>query len=823
MSQSLFAPAETWFRTQGWKPFPFQYEAWQAYLSGQSGLVNAPTGSGKTYSLVVPILLEFIHQHPDYRTKRNNGLQAVWITPIRALAKEIELSANRAIAGLGLPWQVGVRSGDTSGKERERQKSKPPEFLIITPESLHLLLAQKGYPDFFKNLNVVVADEWHELMGSKRGVQVELALSRLRALSPALKVWGISATIGNMEQALEILHLTPPSVPPAGGMKGGVIRATTKKNIEVISVLPDSVETMPWAGHLGIQLLDKVVDIVKKSTSTLIFTNTRSFAEIWYQKMLDKAPELSGLIAMHHGSISKEMRNWVEDQLYDGKLKAVVCTSSLDLGVDFRPVETVIQVGSPKGVARFLQRAGRSGHQPGATSRIYFVPTHSLELMEAAALREAIEKNIVEERIPYIRSFDVLMQYLVTLAVSDGFYPDEILKEIRSTFSFNSISDEEWEWMLNFITTGGDSLQAYDEYRKVIIEKDGRYKVEDRRIAQRHRLSIGTIVGDTSINVKFVTGKYLGTIEEYFISRLNPGDTFWFAGQVLELVRIKDMEAQVRKSKRKSGLVPSWQGGRMPLSSQLSELIRLKLDEVARGKDQAVELTFLKPLFDLQRIRSRLPTKKDFLIECFETSEGHHVVMYPFEGRFVHEGLAALVAYRIARIKPITFSIAMNDYGFELLSDQEIPIEEAVETNVLGTEELMKDIQASINSTEMARRKFRDIASISGLVFKGYPGKPIKDRHLQSSSQLFFEVFHEYEAHNLLFRQAYEEVMDFQLEEVRLRKALARINQQKIIITRPDKPTPFAFPIMVDRLSRDKLTSEQLKDRIQKMTVEYKD
>lgn len=822
-NSTALRPAEDWFHQKGWEPFAFQREAWQAYLAGKSGLINAPTGSGKTYSLLIPILLEFIQSHPDQLTKRNQGLQALWITPIRALAKEIELSANRAIEGLGLSWKVGVRSGDSSAKDRERQKSKPPEFLIITPESLHLLLAQKSYGDFFKELKVVVADEWHELMGSKRGVQVELALSRLKTLAADLKVWGISATIGNMDQAIEILIPHANSPLDKGWRKGGYIRANIKKQVDVISVLPDAVETMPWAGHLGIQLLDKVVEIVKHSTSTLIFTNTRSFAEIWYQKMLDKAPELSGLIAMHHGSISKEMRNWVEDQLYDGKLKAVVCTSSLDLGVDFRPVETVIQIGSPKGVARFLQRAGRSGHQPGAVSRIYFVPTHSLELMEAAALREAIDKGIVEERIPYIRSFDVLMQYLVTLAVSDGFYPDEILKEIRSTFSYTSISDDEWAWMLNFITTGGDSLQAYDEYRKVIIEKDGRYKVEDRRIALRHRLSIGTIVGDTSLQVKYVTGKYLGTIEEYFISRLNPGDTFWFAGQVLELVRIKDMEAQVRKSKRKSGLVPSWQGGRMPLSSQLSELIRNKLDEVVKGNEHDGELRFLKPLFDLQKSRSHLPGKHDFLIEYFETGEGHHVVMYPFEGRAVHEGMAALVAYRIARIKPITFSIAMNDYGFELLSDQEIPIEEAVETNVLGTEELMKDIQASINSTEMARRKFRDIAAIAGLVFKGYPGKPIKDRHLQSSSQLFFEVFHEYEAHNLLFRQAYEEVMDFQLEEARLRKALDRINHQKIIITRPDKPTPFAFPIMVDRLSRDKLTSEQLKDRIQKMSVAYKE
>ncbi|MCK6617477.1 MAG: ligase-associated DNA damage response DEXH box helicase [Cyclobacteriaceae bacterium] len=832
---TLISKAEAWFQSKGWKPFSFQYEAWQAYLAGQSGLVNAPTGSGKTYSLVVPILLEFIRNHSS---SSQQGLQAIWITPIRALAKEIELSAIRAIEGLGLHWNVGIRSGDTSLRHRQHQKTTPPEFLIITPESLHLLLAQKGYADYFKNLKVVVADEWHELMGSKRGVQVELALSRLKTLVPQLKVWGISATIGNMEQALEMLlgkcytPLFTPSrgeenkLPPLRGVRrvyentNTFIKASISKKIEVISILPDSVETIPWAGHLGIQLLDKVVEIVKQSTSTLIFTNTRSFAEIWYQKMLDKAPELSGLVAMHHGSISKEIRHWVEDQLYEGRLKAVVCTSSLDLGVDFGPVETVIQVGSPKGVARFLQRAGRSGHQPGAVSRIYFVPTHSLELTEAAALREAINKGIVEERVPYIRSFDVLMQYLVTLAVSDGFFPDEILKEIRTTFSYNSITDDEWAWILNFITTGGDSLQAYNEYRKVIIDHDGRYRVESRHIAQRHRLSIGTIVGDPSLNVKLLSGKYLGTIEEYFISRLNPGDTFWFAGQVLELVRVKGMDAQARKSKRKTGLVPSWQGGRMPLSSQLSERIRNKLDEVVKGKEKDVELKFLKPLFDLQRQRSHLPEKSEFLIECMETAEGHHVLMYPFEGRFVHEGLAALVAYRIARIKPITFSIAMNDYGFELLSDQEIPIEEAVETNLLGAEELMKDIQASINATEMARRKFREIAAIAGLVFKGYPGRPVKDRHLQATAQLFFEVFHEYEAHNLLFGQAYEEVMDFQLEEARLRNALERIKHQKIIITRPDKPTPFAFPIMVDRL-REKLTSEQLKDRIARMTVRY--
>lgn len=814
MSADPLKVGKDWFSEMGWRPFPFQLEAWQACLEGYSGLVNAPTGSGKTYSLMMPLVLEFLQRHPSARAQKNAGLQAIWITPIRALSKEIEISARRLVEGLGLHFTVGVRSGDTSLKERMRQKTRPPHLLITTPESLHLLLAQKSYGELFKDLKVFIADEWHELMGSKRGVQVELALSRLKSVAPELKVWGISATIGNMDQALEALI---GNYYQRGNYR--IIRSDIKKEVEIISVLPDSLERMPWAGHLGIQLLDKVVDIVKKSNSTLIFTNTRSFAEIWYQRMLDMAPEFSGLMAMHHGSISQELRNWVEDQLHEGKLKAVVCTSSLDLGVDFRPVETVIQVGGPKGVARFLQRAGRSGHQPGAISRIYFVPTHSLELMEAAGLREAVRRKIVEDRVPYIRSFDVLIQYLLTLAVSDGFKPDEIVEEIRGTFSFSSVSDDEWIWILNFLTTGGDSLQAYDEYRKVVI-RDGVYKVESRTMAMKHRLSVGTIVGDTSLYVKFVTGKYLGTIEESFISRLNPGDVFWFAGKSLELVRIKDMEVHVRKSNKSKGIVPSWMGGRMPLSSQMSEMIRLKIDEVVRGVEHDEEMRFLRPLFELQKRRSHLPSANEFLIEYFESTEGYHVILYPFEGRFVHEGMAALMAYRIAQIQPISFSIAMNDYGFELLSDQPIPIDEAVETNMLGVDHLMADIQASINSTEMARRKFRDIAAISGLVFKGYPGKPVKDRHLQSSSQLFFNVFHDYEAHNLLLRQAYEEVMDFQLEEARLRRALDRISRQKIIITHPDQPTPFAFPIIVDRL-REKLSSEKLEDRIRKMALQY--
>ncbi len=810
-NQKWIHRADTWFEEQGWSPFPFQREAWLAYLSGKQGLVNAPTGSGKTYSLMVPILLEGLNTAAT--SDANTGLRAIWITPIRALSREIQQAAQRAAHGLGLDWEIALRTGDTSSSERQRQKRNPPQILITTPESLHLLLASKGYPKFFSHLEAIVVDEWHELIGSKRGVLTELALSRLRGMLPGMRVWGISATIGNMEEAIAVLH-----GPEAPAETLAIVRAEIRKEIEVSSILPDEIETFPWAGHLGVKLLEKVLPIINNSTSTLIFTNTRAQCEIWYQRLLEADPELAGVLAMHHGSISRDLRGWVEDALHEGVLKAVVCTSSLDLGVDFRPVETIIQVGSAKGVARFVQRAGRSGHQPGARSRIYFVPTHSLELMEGAALRTAIAEGHLENRLPYIRCFDLLMQYLVTLAVSEGFRPEEILPEVRRTYAFASITDEEWAWVLDFIVTGGNSLQAYDEYKKVLVE-GGRYFVDSRRVAMRHRLSIGAITGDSNMRVKFVSGGYLGTIEEWFIAQLKPGDVFWFAGRSLELVRIKEMTVQVRRSKKKTGKVPAWMGGRMPLSSQLSAFMRRKMEEARRGELKDIELQTLAPLLEVQRERSHIPSEEECLIEYFKSREGYHLVFYPFEGRLVHEGMGSLMAYRIAQLAPRSFSIAMNDYGFELLCDQPIPIEEALDNDLFRIGELSADIQSSINAAELARRRFRDIASLAGLVFKGFPGKQKKEKHLQSSSQLFFDVFSDYEPNNLLLAQAYDEVMTFQLEEARLRSALNRIRAQQIVLKQPARATPFAFPIIVDRL-RERLSSEKLEDRVRKMQLQ---
>lgn len=808
----LFEIAENWFKSKHWESFDFQRKTWEAYLDGKSGLLNAPTGSGKTYALWIPCVLEFLKNNEPYDVKPE--VQVLWITPLRALAKDIQSAMQLFCDEVDVRWKIGLRTGDTTTTERQKQKKTAPQALVITPESLHVLLSQSDYPNYLKNVKSIIVDEWHELIGTKRGVATELAISRIKKLTDnKLKVWGISATIGNLPQAKRVLlgeDLYKDAVS---------IRSDVEKKIEVRSIMPDEVEKFPWSGYLGVKLLDKVLPIIEQSNTTLLFTNTRSQTELWYQAILKGAPDLAGVIAMHHGSMDQNIRNWVEDALHEGKLKLVVCTSSLDLGVDFRPVDTVIQIGGPKGVSRFQQRAGRSGHGPGELSRIFFVPTHSLELIEGAALRTAIEKGKFEQRKPLERCLDVLVQYLVTLSVSGGFRPLEILEEIKQTYCYRLLSADDWNWALEFITTGGSTLGEYDEFSRVYNE-DGVYKIVNKKAAQRHKLSIGTIVGDPAMSVKFITGGHLGTVEESFVSKLNPGDTFWFAGQNLEFMMIKDLTVLVKKSKRKSGLTPSWGGGRLPLSSLLSDQIREKLQGAINGDYSDIELQKIKPILDLQNRMSMIPDSKSLLIEKVETEHGHHLFFFTFEGMFVHEVLAGLIAYRMSKLQKITFSISMNDYGFELLSDQEIAIEEGLELDLFSEENIYEDINESINMTEMAQRKFRDVATIAGLIFQGYPGKNIKARHLQASSGIIYKAFQEYDEDNLLLKQSMQEVMTLQIDQSRFMEAIRRINTQKIILKETEKPTPFAFPILVDMIRRERLSSEDVTDRILKMQVQ---
>ena len=484
---------------------------------------------GKTYAALLPSLIRWVEQHPPseeagWREHREAGPTVVWLTPLRALATDTERAIRRPIDGMGLPWTVERRTGDVSQSVKARQRKRLPSVLVTTPESLSVLLSYADAERKFRGLRTLVVDEWHELMSTKRGVQAELGIARLRRWNPELVTWGLSATLGNLEQAMDTLL-------GAHAPKGRLIHGKADKTIEVRTVAPDAVDRFPWAGHLGISQLVPVAEAIDEAASTLVFTNTRSQAEIWFQALLDHRPDWLGRIALHHGSIDRKTRLAVEDLLRKGELKCVVCTSSLDLGVDFTPVDRVVQVASPKGIARLMQRAGRSGHEPGRPSVVVGVPTHALELLDFAAARDAVEDRRVESRRPLDRPLDVLVQHLVTVAMGGGFEREDMLAELRTTSAYAGLTDEQFTWALDFVVRGGSTLRAYPRYARVVEgpEGSGRYVVSGQKIARDHRMAIGTITSDTAIQVRFANGKLLGSVEESFVGWLKPGDKFVFA------------------------------------------------------------------------------------------------------------------------------------------------------------------------------------------------------------------------------------------------------------------------------------------------------
>ncbi len=808
-----------WFHLKKWQPFDFQIRTWKAYLQDHSGLIHAPTGIGKTYAAFMGPLIEELTQRRNSRTGKGRSdrtrqkmtpLKILWLTPLRALAADILGALREPLTHLECAWTVQTRTGDTPASVRARQQKQLPTVLITTPESLSLLLSYAGAQKRFSALDVIIVDEWHELMGSKRGVMAQLAMARLHSWRPHLKIWGLSATLGNTDTAMQVLL-------GARAASGRKIQGLMPKEIAIESVVPEHIERFPWAGHLGLKLLPQVIQTIADAGSTLVFTNTRSQTEIWYQAILEARPGWAGRMALHHGSLDKKKRRFVESQLQHAQLKCVVCTSSLDLGVDFLPVDRVIQIGSPKGVARLMQRAGRSGHQPGERSRITCVPTNALELVEIAAARQAIAEGCIEQRHPVINPLDVLSQHLITIASGDGFSANDIYREVKTTHAFSHLAHAEFKRVLDFVTRGGPTLKAYPEYAR-LIRKNGSYQVRTKEILKRHRMNIGTITSDAAMAVKYRNGRRLGTIEESFVSRLKKGDHFIFAGHKLEFVRIKDMTLLVKKAGPHKGPVPHWMGGRMPLSSQLAYAVRLQMKRAGQQCFDSSELAAVKPLLKLQARWSLLPDEDTLLIERIKSRDGFHLFVYPFEGHLTHEGLAALLAYRLTKLKPLTISMAVNDYGFEILSDTRIPLQRSNAKKLLATDNLLEDILQSVNVSEMARRQFREIARIAGLVFQGYPGRPKKNSQIQASSSLIFNVFNRYDPDNFLVAQAKREVLENQLEHQRLMGALNKMSTSRISIVDARYPTPLAFPIMVNRL-RARVSSEKLTDRVRKMQL----
>jgi ATP-dependent Lhr-like helicase len=847
-------PVEAWFRQKVGEPFEFQRRAWAAHRAGESGLLHAPTGMGKTLAAWLPALMEWCEdygrKHPegpriesagfDGSTMKAEPLRVLWITPLRALATDTEQNLRAPVDALRLPWTVERRTGDVSAAVKARQKKRLPSALVTTPESLSVLLSYADARQKFAGLRTVIVDEWHELMSTKRGTQTELGLARLRRWNRdagrPLSVWGLSATLGNLEEAMEVLvggthagtawasgqdEEVGAEAEQSSGGSGRMIHGPGHKRIEIETLLPDDVERFPWSGHLGITLIGKVLEVLESGGSTLLFTNTRSQAEIWFNEIINRRPDWLGEVALHHGSIDRATRKLVEDRLRAGTLRCCVCTSSLDLGVDFSPVEQVIQVASPKGVARLLQRAGRSGHRPGQVSRVVGVPTNALEIIDFVAARDAAEAKNIESRRPLDRPLDVLVQHMVTCAMGGGFTADGLFAEVRTAHAYRDLSEEEWAWCLDFVRRGGETLKVYPQYAKV-VEVDGRWTVSSPKIARHHRMGIGTINSDASIAIKLGNGRRLGSVEESFVGQLRPGDKFVFAGHLLQLVRVRSMVATCKKASGRKAQVPTWQGGRTPLSTQLAAAVRQRLDRFGRGDNgepEPRELAAVRPLLELQRQWSVIPAADELLVEEVKTRDGYHLFLYPLQGRLVHEGLGTLLAHRLTEEAPRVVTVTVNDYGIELLSPEPIDTDEREWRRLLDPDGLLDHLLASLNTSQLARRAFRDIARVAGLISTGFPGENVPNRHLQASAELFFDVFTDFDPENLLLDQARREVLEQQLEVRRLRTALTELADQRLTRVTPERLTPLAFPLWAERLREQHMSSQSWQEQVGKMVV----
>ena len=829
------APIEAWFARRGWTPMAFQRQCWQAWLEGRSGLLHVPTGSGKTYAAVLGPIAELLAtQTASSQPPAAGGIGLLILTPLRALSRDLALAIREPIETMGWPLRVGLRLGDTSPSERARQLKAPPQILITTPESLALLLSGPHAERLFEGLRGVVIDEWHELLGSKRGSQTELCLGWLRRRRPDLRTWAISATLGNLEEAARAAV--------GCAVEPRIITAELERRTTIRSLLPEAIDGFPWAGHLGLRMHEALVSALDPRIATLLFTNTRNQAERWFQCLRWACPEMEGSLALHHSAIDRAEREAIEAGVKEGSIRWVVCTSSLDLGVDFQPVERVVQIGSAKNLARLLQRAGRSAHSPGGCSEVIFLPTNALELLEVSAMRRGLAEGLVEHRTPPLAPLDVLLQHLTGLACGPGFDPEQEWAAVRSCWSYRSLSRDDWQWCLRFLEEGGDCLGAYPRFRKLEREPVGgsrdataaqggaeeaatpefRYRVREPAIARLHRLQIGTITADRAVTVRFVRGAVLGHVEEMFISRLKPGDTFFFAGRGLEFVRLREMTAMVKASSRRSTTVPAWAGGQMALSDLLSRQLRLEVSRCAAGELDTAELRALAPLLDRQADLSRIPAPGELLVEVCRSREGSHLYAYPFEGRFVHEGLGFLWAWRLARLRRGTLTVSVNDYGFELLAPRGYPFAELFEAHgpsLLDGEALQADLEMAINLSELCRRRFRAIAQVAGLVNNGYPGKGKSGGQLQISAALLFDVFRRHEPGNRLLAQARREVLSEQLEVERIASALERLRAGSVLLERTARPGPLAFPLLAERLN-NRMSNESVLERLERLRAE---
>jgi ATP-dependent helicase Lhr and Lhr-like helicase len=802
---------EKWFASRGWSPRAHQLALLEKAREDRSALLIAPTGAGKTLAGFLPTLVELSEPVPQIistgrSVKRTGGLHTLYISPLKALAVDIARNLETPIAQMGLPVKVETRTGDTPVSRRQRQRRYPPDILLTTPEQLALLLSSDDAPYLFCSLKRIVLDELHALVTSKRGDLLSLGLSRLWKLAPDVRAIGLSATVAEPQELARFL------VPqPAGSFAAADIVVAGGAAPPVVEML-DTRERLPWAGHTARHALGEIYQLIRANKTTLVFVNTRSQAEMLFQDLWRMNDDALA-IALHHGSLDVAQRRKVEDAMAEGRLRAVVCTSSLDLGVDWGDVDLVVNIGAPKGASRLMQRIGRANHRFDEASRAVLVPANRFEVLECHVAIDAIAEN-AQDTPPLRRgALDVLAQHVLGCACGEPFVADELYEEVRTAAPYAGLSRGEFDDVVDFVATGGYALKTYERFARIKQDKQGRFRVANPAVRQSYRLNVGTIVEETMLKVKLVRsrsggsgstgvigrgGRMLGQIEEYFIEGLVVGDTFVFGGEIVRYEALVEDEVYVSRANDKDAKVPSYMGGKFPLSTYLAERVRKLLDD-RRAWNALPEQ--VRDWLSLQRDFSRVPAMRELLVETFPRADKHYLVCYPFEGRLAHQTLGMLLTRRLERARARPLGFVANEYAVAIwgLGDLSFMVRQGmVNLNALFDPDMLgDDLEAWLAESALMKRMFRNCALISGLIARRSTSEEKNRRQVLFSTDLVYDVLRKHQADHVLLRAARADAATGLLDLRRLSDMLARIHGH-VTHRQLDHVSPLAVPVMLE-------------------------
>jgi ATP-dependent Lhr-like helicase len=799
-----------WFAGRGWAPRPHQLELLAKAKGARSTLLIAPTGGGKTLAGFLPTLVEFYEAATPARSlvstgrelRGSRGLHTLYISPLKALAVDIARNLEIPVREMGLNVRLETRTGDTPASKRQRQRRYPPDILLTTPEQLALLLASADAPYLFGTLRRVVLDELHSLVTSKRGDLLSLGLARLFALTPRLTTVGLSATVAEPEDLARFL------VPQRHGETARADIVVAQAGAQPLVSMLDTEAHLPWAGHSARHALGEIYHLIKRHKTTLVFVNTRSQAEFLFQELWGVNDD-NLAIALHHGSLDVAQRRKVEDAMAAGKLRAVVCTSSLDLGVDWGDVDLVVNVGAPKGASRLMQRIGRSNHRLDEPSEAVLVPANRFEVLECRAGIDAVAENAQDTPPLRTGALDVLAQHILGRAVGAPFLSDELYAEVRQAAPYVALARADFDAAVDFVATGGYALKAYERFAKIRQGKDGRWRITHPRVAQRYRMNVGTIVEADMLKVRLVRsrghgaivprgGRLLGEVEEYFIETLTQGDTFVFAGEILKYEALVEDEVYVSRSTATDPKVPAYEGGKFPLSTYLAARVRAIL---AQRETWRALPTQVREWLEIQQWRSLLPKPGDLLVETFPRAAKYYLVCYPFEGRLAHQTLGMLLTRRLERARQRPLGFVANEYALAVwgLGDLGLRIQrgELSLAQLFDEDMLGDDLEAWLAESALMKRTFRTCAIIAGLIERRFPGQEKSRRQVTISTDLVYDVLRKHQGDHVLLRAARADAATGLLDIKRLGEMLSRI-RGRIIHKALDRVSPLAVPVMLE-------------------------